>query len=152
VDWQTRTAYVVPTQEPGLSRWLGEGAAMGFELCQMSARVRYSSKHCGERGADRGRRSWRVRVSLDLQRKCDEMRGSRRRPADVDQRTPRPVLVSIRIGSPNGGDPAPHEIDSQLTPKRMDAGGNDGQPWSESRTFSKPTHAADASGLVVRNS
>jgi hypothetical protein len=44
VDWQTRTAYVVPTQEPRLSRWLGEGAAMGFELCQMSARVRYSSK------------------------------------------------------------------------------------------------------------
>ena len=24
VDWEARTAYVVPTQEPGLSRWLGE--------------------------------------------------------------------------------------------------------------------------------
>jgi len=39
VDWDARAAYVVPTQEPGLSRWLGEGAALGFELCQKIARV-----------------------------------------------------------------------------------------------------------------
>jgi len=39
IDWQTRIAYVVPTKEPGKSRWLGDGVPIGFPLCQMIARV-----------------------------------------------------------------------------------------------------------------
>ena len=39
LDWEARVAYVIPTKEPGQSRWLGEGAPLGFELCQMIARV-----------------------------------------------------------------------------------------------------------------
>lgn len=39
LDWDARVAYVTPTKEPGQSRWLGEGAPLSFELCQMIARV-----------------------------------------------------------------------------------------------------------------
>jgi ATP-dependent Lhr-like helicase len=39
VDWPARVAYVVPTNEPGKSRWLGAGVPLGFPLCQMIARV-----------------------------------------------------------------------------------------------------------------
>lgn len=34
VDWPARVAYVVPTEAPGLSRWLGDGVPAGFDLCQ----------------------------------------------------------------------------------------------------------------------
>ncbi len=39
LDWDARVAYVVPSKEPGQSRWLGDGMALGFHLCQMIARV-----------------------------------------------------------------------------------------------------------------
>lgn len=39
VDWPARVAYVVPTEAPGLSRWLGDGIPAGFDLCQRIARV-----------------------------------------------------------------------------------------------------------------
>jgi ATP-dependent Lhr-like helicase len=39
IDWPARVAYVVPTKEPGKSRWLGDGVPQGFPLCQTIARV-----------------------------------------------------------------------------------------------------------------
>lgn len=39
IDWDARVAYVVPSKEPGQSRWLGEGAPLSYQLCQMIARV-----------------------------------------------------------------------------------------------------------------
>ncbi|MCX6543499.1 MAG: DEAD/DEAH box helicase [Acidobacteria bacterium] len=39
VDWAARVAYVVPTDAPGKSRWLGDGVPLGFDLCRMIARV-----------------------------------------------------------------------------------------------------------------
>jgi ATP-dependent Lhr-like helicase len=39
VDWPSRVAYVVPTNEPGTSRWLGDGVPLGFQFCQAIARV-----------------------------------------------------------------------------------------------------------------
>jgi ATP-dependent Lhr-like helicase len=39
IDWPERVAYVVPTNEPGRSRWLGDGAPLGFPLCQAIARM-----------------------------------------------------------------------------------------------------------------
>lgn len=39
VDWPARVAYVVPTDAPGQSRWLGDGVPLGFDLCRMIARV-----------------------------------------------------------------------------------------------------------------
>ena len=39
VDWPARVAYVVPSEAPGLSRWLGDGIPAGFDLCQRIARV-----------------------------------------------------------------------------------------------------------------
>ena len=39
IDWKGRTAYVVPTEAPGQSRWLGDGVPASFELCQRIARV-----------------------------------------------------------------------------------------------------------------
>lgn len=39
IDWKGRTAYVVPTEAPGESRWLGDGVPASFELCQKIARV-----------------------------------------------------------------------------------------------------------------
>jgi ATP-dependent Lhr-like helicase len=59
VDWEAKTAYVVPTQEPGLSRWLGEGRAIGFDLCQRIARVL-----AGEIDADAAGLSKRGRTAL----------------------------------------------------------------------------------------
>jgi ATP-dependent Lhr-like helicase len=39
IDWTARVAFVVPTQAPGQSRWLGDGVPLGFDLCQMIAAV-----------------------------------------------------------------------------------------------------------------
>ena len=39
VDWPARVAYVVPSEAPGLSLWLGDGIPAGFDLCQRIARV-----------------------------------------------------------------------------------------------------------------
>lgn len=39
VDWTARVAFVVPTKAPGRSRWLGDGVPLGFDLCQMVAKV-----------------------------------------------------------------------------------------------------------------
>ena len=39
LDWQARVAYVLPTNEPGQSRWLGDGVPLGFPLCQAIAGV-----------------------------------------------------------------------------------------------------------------
>lgn len=56
VDWETKTAYVLPTNEPGLSRWLGSGRALGFDLCRMIARVLVGSVDAANAGlSKRGR-------------------------------------------------------------------------------------------------
>jgi ATP-dependent Lhr-like helicase len=34
VDWDTRAAYVVPSEDQGRSRWAGAGQPLKFELCQ----------------------------------------------------------------------------------------------------------------------
>jgi ATP-dependent helicase Lhr and Lhr-like helicase len=39
VDWKSRVAFVKPSEDLGRSRWLGSGAALGYELCQSVARV-----------------------------------------------------------------------------------------------------------------
>jgi ATP-dependent Lhr-like helicase len=39
VDWPARVAFVVPTEVPGRSRWMGQGVPIGFDLCRAIHRV-----------------------------------------------------------------------------------------------------------------
>lgn len=59
VDWESRVAFVTPSEDQGKSRWLGSGQALRFELCQAVARVlaghdvsAFCSARAGERLAE----------------------------------------------------------------------------------------------------